>query len=262
MELVIDSHIHVYPCYRLETAFSTLMDRLCRVASNAIKIACLAERHDCDFYDVLSKESENILGPRFEVVNDSKERFVWVRRKSDGERLVVLPGRQIVSHENIEIIALNQTSRIPDGLPSSEIVSAVIMHGGTPMICWSPGKWFFHRAKIVENLLKQFSPIEIVIGDTSLRPRGWVKPFLMRKAEAMGFKVVAGSDPLPFPGEEQYFGSYVSHIKGSFSGESIPELIRNIPSSLTTSISLEGQRCTPIAFVRRLRKNAAAKRVH
>jgi hypothetical protein len=30
----------------------------------------------------------------------------------------------------------------------------------------------------------------------------------MRKAKQKGFKVIAGSDPLPIPGEEQLAGSY------------------------------------------------------
>ncbi len=80
------------------------------------------------------------------------------------------------------------------------------------MIAWAVGKWFFSRGKVVSQLIDQFSSSQLGIGDTSLRPCGWLTPLLMRKAQRKGFRTLAGSDPLPVRGEEKRPGCYVSHM--------------------------------------------------
>jgi len=254
--LLVDSHIHVYPCYRRAEAFSILM---ARIDGQAEKIACLTERHDCDFYGELLESPGKVLGDRFDTAVHSDGAYLRITRHTDGQQLVLLPGRQVVARERLEVIALNQGEFIADGSPATEIIEMVIARGGVPMLPWSPGKWFFERGRIVAELLDRFTPADLLIGDTSLRPRGWPTPRLMGKARRLGYSIVAGSDPLPFPGEEVYFGAYITRIANAPAGPPA-DRIRRILGNSDLSVTLLGTRPSPFAIARRLHKNAAAKR--
>ena len=258
MKFIIDSHIHVYPCYDLDRAFSTLLSSMDGIAPNAVKVACLTERYDCDFFNELSADSTP-LDDRFSVREDPNEACLWIQRQDGGGSVALLPGRQVVSSENIEVIALVHRERIADGLPAAQIVEAVLNNNGVPMLSWSPGKWWFRRGKVVASLLERFSPANIVIGDTGLRPVGWSTPWLMRKAGNRGFRVLAGSDPLPVIGEERYFGSYMTEAETASAIESPTALIRSITTDIGVSLSVRGSRLMPFAIAQRLRKNSAAK---
>jgi hypothetical protein len=48
----------------------------------------------------------------------------------------------------------------------------------------------------------------LLIGDSALRPAWMPAAPLLRRALASGLPVVAGSDPLPFRGEERRLGTY------------------------------------------------------
>ncbi len=259
MSVVVDSHIHIYPCYSLKRAFSTLMDRLSNIASGATKIACLTERYDCDYFKELSEGRTGDLGPGFAVNHESNGNFLRIARTSDGTEFSLLPGRQVVARERIEVIGLNHAQHIGDGTPAKEIVDTILENSGIPMLAWSPGKWFFQRGRVIESLLRRYSPADLLIGDTSLRPQGWATPLLIRKARKMGYKVIAGSDPLPFAGEENSFGSYVSTASGSFEQLTPAEILRRIVGDPAVTLAKRGNRSNPVAFARRLHKNAASK---
>ncbi|MDH3376357.1 MAG: hypothetical protein OEQ39_05240 [Gammaproteobacteria bacterium] len=258
MKFIIDSHIHVYPCYDLERAFSTLLSRMDGVAPDAVNVACLTERYDCDFFDELSADSTP-LDDRFSVRDDPNETCLWIQRKDGGGSVALLPGRQVVSSENIEVIALAHRQRIADGLPAAQIVETVLKNDGVPMLSWSPGKWWFGRGNVVTSLLDRFSPAHMVIGDTGLRPLGWGTPWLMRKARNRGFRVLAGSDPLPVIGEERYFGTYMTAAETATASASPTALIHSIVRDSSVSLSVRGSRPMPFAIAQRLRKNSAAK---
>ena len=258
MKFIIDSHIHVYPCYDLDHAFSTLISRMDGIAADAVKVACLTERYDCDFYDDLSVGSVQ-LNSRFSVQEDPHEACLWIQPHDGGGSLALLPGRQIVSSENIEVIALAHRDRIADGQPAARIVETVLNNNGVPMLSWSPGKWWFGRGNVVASLFERFSPASIVIGDTGLRPLGWGTPWLMRTARTRGFRVLAGSDPLPVIGEERYFGSYMTEAETASANASPTALIHSIVKDAGVSLSVRGSRLMPFAIAQRLRKNSAAK---
>jgi len=259
MNLVIDSHIHIYPCYSLQRAFTTLADKFKAYDSEAINIACLTERYDCDYFQELIEGRTGDLDSDFSVDHEPNGNFLRIRRSTDNLEFSLLPGRQVVAQERIEVIGLNHAQHIPDGTPAKEIVDTILNNGGTPMLAWSPGKWFFARGKVILSLLQRYSAADMLIGDTSLRPQGWARPLLVRKAQRMGYKVIAGSDPLPFTGEEDSFGTYVSQAQGGFEQQNPVEILRRLTSDTSIKLKSTGNRSNPVAFARRLHKNAASK---
>jgi len=211
--VVADTHVHLYECYDIGRALRCLHGRLGGVDSGAERLAFLAERGDCDaFADILEKR---LLVDGFDVDPGSGDGTL-VLRAQDGSRLWLMAGRQVVTAERIEILGLALTQSVTDGLSAEDTVLAVREGGGVPVVAWALGKWLGARGSVVRSLIDRCQPGDIVVGDSSLRPASWRAPALMRRARARGLPVVAGSDPLPFAGEETWMGAYVSVYDGGF----------------------------------------------
>lgn len=217
MQLIADTHVHIYPFYEVDKALGTVLARLSksgagmfapRSSKNAIKVACLTERYDCDVYRQLRDSPPDSVTERFEIIQ-RQDALLLRDRKGNGE-FFLLPGQQIITAENIEVLALSTAERVEEGQSAADTVRSVRNAGGLPVVAWAPGKWFGHRGQVVRDLLDQFSPRELALGDTTLRPVGWLLPMIMRDARKRGFKILYGSDPLPFKGEEVTPGSYHS----------------------------------------------------
>lgn len=53
-----------------------------------------------------------------------------------------MAGRQIVTAEKLEVLALGTDLDIDDGRPIREVLSLVTENGGLPVIPWGAGKWW------------------------------------------------------------------------------------------------------------------------
>jgi len=221
--LVVDSHAHLYPCYTLEKALEAASFNLSTLAKEALnkgeqtgselspvtRVLVLTERQDCHFYDSLASGQYHTHGYRLTLLraNEGKGSVLMVLANHGGP-FYILPGRQVITAERLEILALGTREAIQNGYPWMKALEEIAGRGAYPVLCWSPGKWLFKRGRVVAEILSTVKPTELSIGDTALRPQGFPKPLLMRKAERAGFAVLAGSDPLPVPGEEECLGSY------------------------------------------------------
>ena len=211
MRVLIDTHLHIYPFQDAVASFESLIRRLAPLAPEDVRMACLTERFDCALFEELSASDDRIR-PRYSASKTDSDKVLRIER-NDGEWFYLNAGQQIVTAENIEILGLNMRTRVKEGREAGETIRAVLAEGGYPVVAWAPGKWFGKRGKLVQSLVRSFNPAEIALGDTSLRPLGWTTPFIIRAARKQGFRVLAGSDPLPFAGEEVRPGSYHSAIE-------------------------------------------------
>jgi len=140
-----------------------------------------------------------------------------------------------------------------------EIIQRVRANGGLPVLNWAPGKWFFGRGRVVAETLAACSPQELLIGDTTLRNTLWPVPRLMQRARQSGFRIIAGSDPLPFAGEERLVGSYGFTLTGDFSPEKPATSLLKLLSDSACQIDFIGKRNNPITFAKRQFKIMAGK---
>lgn len=257
-----DGHVHVYPAYDIKALFSNLiqnLDRLTRAAGyaesatigNGIhKLAFLAESREHDFFSRLQDQDKAIVDKSLEITSGPDPVCVTVSLQGVG-RVCLVAGRQIVTCERLEILALAMRAKIPDGLPIRDVIQRVIAGGGIPVLAWSPGKWLFARGQLVRDLIESDEEQVLRLGDTSLRPTLWPEPRLMQLARKRGLAIIPGSDPLPFAGEERYAGTYGFIYQGAFDAARPVASIRQI---LTGSgvITSAGERCSPWAVARRL----------
>ncbi len=259
MAFIADTHVHFHPAHRLGKACLRAESQLRRLAESAgapaaARVLLLTEGAGHQAFADL--RAGRLRPERHEVrVSPGDEPEALRMRVGDAE-LHVLAGRQVVAAERIEILALAVDAAIPDGRPLAEIVQRVCDAGGVPVLGWAPGKWMFRRARVVAALLRQYGPETLLLGDTSLRPLGWGEPGLMRAARARGYRVVAGSDPLPIPGDDAVMGSYASLFEAPFDPARPVAAVR---AALVDPVLLPrtlGRRGSAAAVARRLWRHA------
>jgi nucleoside-diphosphate-sugar epimerase len=177
-----------------------------------------------------------------------------------GEKLFLFAGRQVVTAERIEVLASLSDAPIDDGLSAEKVIDKVLDIGGMPIVSWAPGKWLFKRHAVVARLLARYGPGQLLLGDTTLRPVGSQQPRLMKKGDATGFGLVAGSDPLPFAGEERRLGSYAILIEGTFQRALPVSSMRNLFRSTPLKSRFVGRRNHHFEAGQRLVNNMIVKR--
>ena len=214
MLLVADTHVHLYPCYDLNAALLYGFDNLQHLAhtvgwansADVLKVLFLTERHDCEIFNGLAQG--RCIHPGFSIEPSDEGGALWVNFRQRPGRLLIVAGRQIVTQEKLELLALAMPEKIQDGSPIFQAIEEVLARGGVPVLNWSPGKWFGKRGRKVKELIKLSSKDRFLVGDIGMRPKIWGEPILFALARRSGFRLAAGSDPLPFKGEERNIGSF------------------------------------------------------
>jgi len=258
--LVADTHVHIYPCHDLTAALGSLVANLARLATAGDALgAFFSERHDCRVFAALRDGTVRPQGSGIEIRPISPEGAV-ILAAGGAAPVYLFAGRQVITAERIEILALATLADIPDGLPASRVVEATLAAAGVPVIGWSPGKWWGGRGRLVHELLRRFEPGEVLLGDTALRPARCPEPRLMREARSRGQAVVAGTDPLPLPGEERLLGTYASVLQGAFDPERPLESARRLLRNPAAVAGVRGTRGSWAAAASRWSRLARAPR--
>lgn len=252
----MDTHLHLYPFYDSYQALCTLRRNLSNLSADGMYGAFLAERHDCHIFSDIY-EGRFSLPASIQVTRLDEALLV---EEENFPALYLFPGRQIITKERIEILALTTDTKIADGQEAANVIDQINDQNGIPVLSWAPGKWFFSRGKLVEQLIDRYEPQSLLLGDTTLRFRGWPEPRLMKKARNRGFKILAGSDPLPFAGEEHVMGEYVANWNGECNLEHLAMSVRAALRDPACSIGCMGKRSSLFCAMRRLYKNAASNK--
>jgi hypothetical protein len=248
--LIIDAHVHIYPNYDLAMAISNSLVNMdeAKPEKETAKIWLLSERADCSAFEQLLRTAQ--IG-MYHVVPTGEPGTLRVQL---GERIVlyILAGRQVITADGLEVCALASGINIPDReLDAASCIQTALDAGALVSLNWAPGKWFGKRGKIVSDLFARDVQPGLFIGDSAMRPTFWSEPKLMRSARAKGWRILAGSDPLPFSGEERTFGRYGCMITGEWDVERPAASLVALLTQQDVTINLWGMRRGPFEFFRR-----------
>lgn len=123
--------------------------------------------------------------------------------------LILIAGRQIISAEGLEVLALGTKRMFPDGRPLARVLLEVRDSGALPVIPWGFGKWSGARGRLVKELLLAYRPeAPLFLGDNGGRPCLLPEPSFFELARRQGVPILPGSDPFPFPREVRRVGSF------------------------------------------------------
>ena len=264
MLLAADTHVHLYPCYDIYAAFLHGLDNLKALVESkgrgesgeVLKVLFLTERQDCSFFKGLAEGK--CLHPGFVIKSGGDEEALWVDFGEPRGKLLVVAGRQIITKERLEVLGLATKGRIADGRPISQVIEEIHALKGVPVLNWSPGKWFGGRGRVVRRLIDASPAHRFLIGDIGMRPNIWGEPSLMRLAGRRGFISAAGSDPLPFEGEERRIGAF--GVIGDFDidfGNPLSDLRRFLRSG---NWKIAGKRDSLCAMLSRQWRNQKARK--
>ena len=218
--LVLDAHVHIYPCFDLPEFFAAAFSNCLQIARSVgygrshIPVLLLTEGcRQRVFQDIQEemKKGNNRIGDGQNAgyrVFPTEENGSLRIQKGDGTYLFLVAGRQIVTSEQLEVLALSTVSEIPDGLSLEKTVADVEKDRAVPVIPWGFGKWYGWRRRVLMQYLAPRRERVIFLGDNGGRPSILKFPDFQRIAPGASFKVLPGSDALPLPSELKKVGSF------------------------------------------------------
>lgn len=214
--LLIDAHVHFHECFDQDRFLDAALANFRRGAAESglekgfLGCLLLAEAAGAYWFEHL----RNGGGGGAWSFEPTGEPSSMAARSLEGERLLVIAGRQVRSREGLEVLALASPEEFPDGLPFGDALARVRWSGAVPVLPWGFGKWWLYRGGLVEAVIRRPDPKWILLGDNAGRPRAGGIPRLFREAEARGIPVLPGSDPLPLPEHADRAGSYGFVVDG------------------------------------------------
>jgi len=202
---LVDSHVHVHRCFDEGVFFDSALANVRALdgerGGGLDRIGCLLLTESAG-EDVFSGLRSRVRAGEGDWQFRPTEEACSLIACREGEgSLVVVAGRQIVSAEQVEVLALGTTAMLPDGRPLAQTLVAVRAAGALPALPWGFGKWLGRRGRLVAQQIAGARPGELFLGDNGGRLALSPRPRLFALAEARGLAILPGSDPLPFAPE-------------------------------------------------------------
>jgi hypothetical protein len=202
----VDAHAHYHPVFeprRFLDAALTNMRPAARGGKGIAGVLLLAEPHP-DRDPLRAWRNSSPEGWRLEQTGEAMS--VVARREE--EMLVLVAGRQLVSTEGLEVLALATDAKFLIQRPLRELVEQVRVAGGVPVVPWGFGKWWGRRGRVLMELLGRAGDDPLFMGDSGCRPAGAREHAAFRAARQSGVPVLAGTDPLPLAGQVRRIGAF------------------------------------------------------
>jgi len=210
--LLVDSHVHIYPCYDTSTLFDGVHANFCEQSAGSghqafASVLLLTESAGHEFFlSLLNRDKANESRGGWRVL-PTEEAHAVVLQREDQARIFVIAGRQIETRERIEVSALLTRESFTDGRSLQETLDHIRAAGALAVLPWGVGKWLGQRGRLLAEAVDRDQNMRL-LGDNGSRPFFWPRPRLFGLAERLGGKVIAGSDPLPIPGDERRIGTF------------------------------------------------------
>ena len=291
--MVVDGHVHIHPCFDVPVLLKSALANFRRnVSSSSQPFATSNSGSGVAFLLALSESQGQNAFARLRAKAQSKDDALlenWqisltdeadslcARRLSDDGSadgtLYILAGRQIVTREGIEVLALATDRDFAEGHPMADTIQAVLSGGGISVIPWGFGKWLGKRGRRLAAWLRRqrhslgVSPgPALFLADSSSRPTFWPEPALFEQARQNGLSILSGTDPFPFRSEMGRVGCAGFTVSGAFEPRRPAASLRQalagaVPSSLAVYGSPEPPfRCLrnqlAMQFIKRFRSHA------
>ncbi len=246
--IITDTHVHIHDCFNL-TAFLDSAYENCKEENNRsgkrdqfIGVLLLTESSWDHWFQRLASYTKNIDTSlenhiRKWSFHRTCENSSLLAKSSNGGELVLIAGRQIVTKENLEVLALATASNFQDGTPIEDTIEIVRNQGGIPVIPWGFGKWWGQRGTVLSKVLQSQKGTNLYLGDTSSRPGFLPYPTHFNQATKQGTRILSGSDPLPFSSEFWRPASIGGSIMGMISMETPASDLKRILNDPTSVLS-------------------------
>ena len=221
---LIDAHVHIHDCFDLSQFFDCAHRNFRAQAEEVGRVTAfdgilmLTESAGVDRFSELKRtDSSSPLPSGSWRIAETNEEVSLRVVSADDRQLFVVSGRQIVTSERLEVLALGMADTIEDGLSIREVIARVQDSGAICVLPWGFGKWSGHRGGIVRELIKTDFGNNLFLGDNAGRLRLWSRPGEFETADERGIGILPGTDPLPWPSQVSTAGSFGCILDGRLS---------------------------------------------
>lgn len=215
----VDAHVHIHDAFRLgdfldaaARNFSAQKDKS-HGSSESQFVMCLTETQNANQFETLRSRTDALVdatNPRLDcwkVTSTEEPQSVRISHPQHG-CIFVIAGRQIVTSERLEVLALGCNTRWDDGQRATDIIANLNRGDSVPVIPWGFGKWYGKRGETVMSLMRAHRSQVFFLGDNSGRPSILSQPPQFEVAGDMGIRILPGTDPLPFSREQSRAGLF------------------------------------------------------
>jgi len=225
--IIVDAHVHIYNCFDADVLLEAAATNFRCAARNAglstayTGVLLLSETIRDNWFQqtresIQSGQASMQENSRHWQINETPDKTVLkaTRRGNDAdnfqgvEYIYIMAGRQIITSEGLEVLALATDSVFNDGLPLVSLLDVIRERNALPVLPWAVGKWLGKRGEILSAILKNDAQIDLCLGDNSGRPVFWRNPRHFKQALAKNMHLLPGTDPLPFSSEAGRVGSF------------------------------------------------------
>jgi hypothetical protein len=209
--ILIDAHVHIHDCFNLDTLFDAAYRNFCSAGKGrAVFFLLLTEGERQHRFKQLQDRKN--AGGTWQILPTGEACSLRLEKRGDPRAgMFLVAGRQLVTAERLEVLALLTGEQFAEGLPLARTVDEVRRRGALPALPWGAGKWLGRRKRVLSRFFQEEARQPLFLADNRCRPRLWPFPDFARKTS---LKILAGTDPLPFPWEERRAGSYGCMLTG------------------------------------------------
>jgi hypothetical protein len=210
--VLVDGHVHFHDCY----TWAAFLDAASRNFARARWVrgltldspGCLmfTESAGANYYGKLLDQPGLIRSLGWSLDRGDDGRSLLLTRPSDAA-ILLIAGRQVVTEERLEVLALGCAHEFADGRPFADTLRRIADEGGAAVIPWGFGKWLGRRGRIVRDLIER-ADVPFCVGDNGGRALSLPRPPLFERAERQSIAVLGGSDPLPLRDHSSRVGGY------------------------------------------------------
>ena len=230
--VLVDAHVHLYDCFDCVAFFDAAHANFQR-ASRSLGLpedtpGCLllTETASDQAFEALIVQHELDGGRwRFHTVGEGCSLIAALDGK---DVLTVAAGRQVVTQEGLEVLALCCSEPFTDGRSAEHTIEKIVKAEGLPVLPYGVGKWTGARGTLVSQLIQGPLGSRIYLGDNAGRFALGGEPKLFKQAHKLGIWVLPGTDPLPFADQAARAGSFGLWLPGSIDPERPADSIKQL----------------------------------
>src|ERR1700752_369665 len=155
--LLVDGHVHFHRCFR----WDVFLEFVVRNFAAARRVrglgpespGCLlfTEAAGANAYQALLQGSCLNPAAGWRIARADEDSILLARQ--GGETILVVPGRQVVTAERLEVLSGGSVMSYPEGQPIRTVLQSVARHGAVAIVPWGFGKWWGRRGRIVRTLM-------------------------------------------------------------------------------------------------------------
>ncbi len=248
--ILVDAHVHIYDCFTIDLLLDSALSNFQEVAkayaggdSSLSYVLLLTEGPKESWFQSLSvklaaRQQSKITAQWSAKTGADENSLLVVHNDYPEHQIHIVAGHQVVTMENIEVLALFMTKDLREGLSLPATVAMIQQSGGISVLPWGVGKWLGKRGKIIKEFLLNHDHGHLFLGDNGGRPQFWPTPNNFHLAKKTGVAVLPGSDPLPLANEAVRVGSFGFLLQDhGLAAESPPAYLKKalLSSKLTIS---------------------------